>query len=464
MAEEMRALYLIAGTDGAKIDATRARLRARAEREAGSDALEVFEPGEGRGMPDHEALLLAIPAMSLMQSRRYLLVDGVERWRDRQIEAVAAAVGELPPDLTLVLISRGKTPAKLSKAVKAAKGEIHEFEAPKAREMPRALVANAQALGFRLDPAAARLLVERMGASPVRLQHELERLALWAGEGGEVSAADLGSMIADTSEAAVWSLSDALLERDAAAALRIGERLIDQGENVTGLIYGLASRLRGACFAAGQLEQGIPPKQVESSLKMHPYAAKLLVGRLRDTNVADLRMATEALADLELWCRGGADYGDELAFTLTLQRCRWPPRRRAKTKQRQGGERERAPHVTERRRRACAGLQPPTRRRCERLWTSCVRRCSCAWRPSARPCRSSRRGRAPRLAIAPASPPSTALSRRRKWVLTVLVSSRFSARSRSLRRIRFFCEAMLAMSQVPGLTRCQPQAAADYSD
>jgi hypothetical protein len=37
-------------------------------------------------------------------------------------------------------------------------------------------------------------------------------------------------------------------------------------------------------------------------------------------------------------------------------------------------------------------------------------------------------------------------------------------RSRSLRRIRFFCEAMLAMSRVPGPTSCQLQAAADYSD
>jgi DNA polymerase-3 subunit delta len=320
VAEEMRALYLIAGTDGAKIDATRARLRARAEREAGADALEVFEPVEGRGMPDHEALLAAMPAMSLMQSRRYLLVDGVERWRDRQLEAVAAAVGELPPDLTLVLIARAKAPAKLAKAVKAAKGEIHEFEAPKARDMPRLLVADAQRLGFRLEPGAARLLVDRMGVSPVRLQHELERLALWAGEGGEVSVADLEAMIADTSEAAVWSLSDALLERDTAGALRIGERLIEQGENVTGLIYGLASRLRSACAAAAQLEEGIPPKQVESSLKMHPYAAKQLVARLRDTDVASLRMATEALADLELWCRGGADYGDELALTLALRR------------------------------------------------------------------------------------------------------------------------------------------------
>src|SRR3954453_19785117 len=137
MAAEMQSLYLIAGTDGAKIDATRARLRARAEREGGSAALEVFEPGEGRGMPDHEALLAAIPAMSLMGTRRYLLADGIERWRDKQLEPVLAALGELPPDLTLVLICRDKAPAKLTKAVKGVDGEIHEFEAPKAREMPR---------------------------------------------------------------------------------------------------------------------------------------------------------------------------------------------------------------------------------------------------------------------------------------------------------------------------------------
>lgn len=317
---EMQALYLIAGTDGAKIDATRARLRARAEREGGAAALEVFEPGEGKGMPDHEALLASIPAMSLIDSRRYLLADGVERWRERQLEAVAGALGDLPPDLTLVLICRAKAPPKLSKAVKAAAGEIHEFEAPKARELPGRLVAEAKGLGFRLEPAAARMLVDRMGTNPGRLQRELERLALWAGEGGEVGAEDLAAMVADTSEAAVWTLSDALLERDAGAALRIGERLIGQGENVTGLIYGLASRLRSACAAAAQLEAGVPPNQVESSLKMHPYAAKQLVGRLREADLADLRMATETLAELELWCRGGADYGDELALTLALRR------------------------------------------------------------------------------------------------------------------------------------------------
>jgi DNA polymerase III subunit delta len=282
VAEEMRSLYLIAGTDGAKIDATRARLRVRAERDGGAAALRVFEPEEGRGAPDHEALLGAIPAMSLTESRRYLLADGVERWRERQLEEVAAALGDLPPDLSVVLIARAKAPAKLLKAVEAAKGEIHEFEAPKAREAPRALVGEAQRLGFRLEPAAARMLVDRMGANPQRLRNELERLALWAGEGGEVSAADLDAMVADTSETVVWALADALEAHDPATALETAERLLGQGENVTGMIYALASRLRRA--------RGGP-----------------------------LREATVALADLEVWLRGGADYGDELALTLALR-------------------------------------------------------------------------------------------------------------------------------------------------
>jgi len=321
MPDEMRPLYLISGTDGAKIDATRSRLRARAERKGGDGALEVFEPSEGRGAPDHEALLAAIPAMSLMGTRRYLLADSVEKWRDKQQAAVAEAIGAaLPPDLTLVLIARAKAPAKLLKAVKAAKGEVHNFEAPKARDMPRVLVGDAQRLGFKLDPAAARLLVERMGPESLRLRNELERLALWAGDSGQVTASDIEEMIADTSEAAVWTLSDAVVEGDARTALRVGEQLIEQGENITGLVYGLASRLRAACAAAAMLEEGMPPREVESQLKMHPYAAKQLVARLGSVDLNDLRMATETLAQLERWCRGDADYGDELALTLALRR------------------------------------------------------------------------------------------------------------------------------------------------
>jgi DNA polymerase III delta subunit len=322
---EIKRAYLIAGTDEAKIAEARSRLRARAESEGDRIGLEVFEPLEGRGSPDADALLRAIPAISLTSSHRYLLADGVERWRPAEQDAVAAALASLDPDTTVVLVAHGKAPAKLARAVKARGGDLLTYESPRGRALPRYLVSEAAARGFRLAPGAAELLLDRLGASPLRLANELDRLALWAGDGGEVSVADVEAMVSDVSETAIWALSDALLDHDPERAISIAERLIAQGENVTGLIYSLASRLRRAHAALTELEGGRPPKEVEAGLGMHPYAARQLVARLRRASAEELRDATAAIADLEVWCRGGADYGDELALTLALRRAAGAP-------------------------------------------------------------------------------------------------------------------------------------------
>lgn len=321
----MKPAYLIAGGDEGKIDAALTRLRARAEREGGPGALESFGDPSGQGAPDAEALIAAIPSMSLMASRRYLLADRVERWTAKQAGAVAAALGELPPDLTIVLVAReappkAKAPRGIAEAVEGAGGDVVRYAAPRARDLQARLVADASKRGFRLDPAAARLLVQRMGEGTLRLANELDRLAMWAGPDGEVTADDLEAMVADTSEEAVWTLSDALVARDPAAGLRAAERLAAQGEAVTPLVYQAARRLREAHVALSALEAGASSKQVESNLRMHPYAAKMLIRRVRGGSVGNLRAATCAVADLEWWTRGGSDYPDDVALTIAVRR------------------------------------------------------------------------------------------------------------------------------------------------
>jgi DNA polymerase III subunit delta len=316
---EIKPAYLIAGSDEAKIGAALSRLRARAERESGAGGLEVFEP-IGAGGPDPDALIAALPALSLTASRRYLLADRVDRWGAAQSGKVAEALRNAGPETTVVLAARGKAPPKLAPAVKAIGGEVLAYDAPRQRDLPRHLVAEAGERGFELEPQAARLLIERMGASTVRLATELDRLAIWAGDGGRVSRADLEAMIADTSEEATWALSDALVERDPETAILAAERLVAQGEGVTGLVYAIASRLRRAHRALSELEAGRSPKEVESGLQMHPYAARMMVRRLRGTSLDELRAAIEAVADLEVWCRGGSDYEESVALTLAVRR------------------------------------------------------------------------------------------------------------------------------------------------
>jgi DNA polymerase-3 subunit delta len=316
----MKPVYLIAGTDEAKIARTRGRLRERAEREGGPGALEVFEAGDGRRSPDVDALLSSLAAISLIASRRYLLVDGVDAWGKADAERATEALGRIPPETTVALVAHGKAPAGLKKAVEVAGGEVLAFDVPRERELPKQLVSDAGELGFDLDPAAARLLVERLGPRPMRLRTELERLALWAGEGGAVGVDDLEAMVADTSEEAIWTLADAVVAGEEAETLRVAERLVAQGEALPRIVYSLAPRLRQALHAATELEAGKPAGEVAKGLSMHPYAAKMLVSKVKGRTPEDLDASIRALADLELWSRGGSDYAEGVAFTLSLRR------------------------------------------------------------------------------------------------------------------------------------------------
>jgi DNA polymerase-3 subunit delta len=329
---ELKPVYVISGGDEAKIDAALTRLRARAEREGGPGALESFSPPAGDAPPDLDGLLASIPALSLVATKRYLLADRIERLNATQTTALAEAVGQLPPDLTMVLVerpaagrermSKAKTDARraLLAALEHARGELLEFAAPRTRELPGRLMKEARAKGFTLEREAAEALVARMGERTTRLANEVERLSLWAGPDGTVTRDDLEEMVSDTSEEVAWTLSDAVVDRDVATALAAAERLRLQGETVTGLIWQVAKRLRAAHAAISGLEAGRPQAEVERSLGMHPYAAKQLMRGLRGASLESVRASACAMGDLEWWTRGGADYPDDVALTLAIRR------------------------------------------------------------------------------------------------------------------------------------------------
>ncbi len=315
--DSLKPAYLIAGEDGAKLGAALSRLRGRAEREGGM--IESFE-GSGQGGPDLEALIGAMPAMSMMSERRYLLADGVDRWRAPQVKEITEALADVPDDVTLVMVARGKAPKGLGEAVKQAGGDVLAYEAPRKRALPGWLGEEARKRGIQLAPQAARALAERLGESTTRLATELDRIALWAGEGARVGLEEIEELTSDTSERAGWTLGDAIVARDVPEAVRSADELLEQGEAVTPMIYGMASRLRSAHLAASALEAGRPAKEVEASLPMAPYPSKLLVRAVAGTPPAELSEAIAQVAELEWWTRGGSNYDERVALTLAVRR------------------------------------------------------------------------------------------------------------------------------------------------
>ena len=313
---ELKPIYLIAGDDDAKIDAWRARVRARAERELGPGGLEHFD-GKADGA---DAVAGALAAMTFGASTRYLLAEPVEAWKADEIAELEPTLAAMPPDTVLVLIARGKPPARLAKAVEKAGGEVREYGAPKPWELPKWVIERAREEGLAIDIETAKQLVQTVGTRQQQLQREIEKLRVALHPAAHVTHADVDELASGEATTQVYDLADALVAADLPAALSLAEQLRAADERPAKLTFALVRRLRDVHRAAVLLEAGMPEQKIGPALKMPPWGVKRTLAQARKADREVLESALEALADFELESRGGGerDLDDETAFTMTL--------------------------------------------------------------------------------------------------------------------------------------------------
>lgn len=318
-----KAAYLIHGDDHGRIAERRATLRGLAESISGAEGVEVLE-GEN-STPG--AAAAALSAMTLALSRRFIVVDGAERWKDSDMDGLEAALRAIAPETTIAFFAReegrAKAPDRLHKAVQAAGGDIRVEETVKPWELPRWVSGQASALGLELTSDGARALIAHVGERQQRLLRELEKLALGAeGDGSALDAERVTALTASSSERRAWSVADAVVAGDQRAAIRAFLELRQQGERVPGLLYWISQRVRQAHEVAAALDAGEAPAQVKRRLRMPSRAADALIADAGRRGAERLREAVCEIADLELASRGGGSGGggEDTAALLTLRR------------------------------------------------------------------------------------------------------------------------------------------------
>ncbi|MEA2468259.1 MAG: polymerase subunit delta [Thermoleophilaceae bacterium] len=314
----LKPAYLISGDDDPKIDAWRTRVRKRAEDENGPGALETFTaPGD---LP--EAVATALTTLTFASGDRYLLADGIEQWKAGDLDPLERELAAVPEGTVLVLIARGKPPARLVKAIEKAAGEHREYSAPKPWQMPKWAAERAREEGLNLDQEAAKALVAIVGTRQQRLAREVERLAILAHPRTQLSAAEVSRLAAGEATQQVYDLADALVAGDVPASLSFAERLTSSGEDrPSKLVFPIVRRLRDVHRAAELLDAGVPEAKVAGAMKMPPWAAKRTLTQAKKADREGLARALCAFADLEIELRGGgAGLDEDTAFSLTLAR------------------------------------------------------------------------------------------------------------------------------------------------
>jgi DNA polymerase-3 subunit delta len=310
--------YLIHGDDHGRIAERRARLRALAESESGTGGVEVLE-GDA-ATPEQAAA--ALQAMTFALGRRFVIVEGVERWKAGDLEPLTQAMQPPPPDTTIAFFareeSRAKAPDGLHEIVKQAGGDIAAEETVKPWELPKWVAARGRELGLEFDRGAASALIRHVGDRQQRLVRELEKMELELGPGATVTEQTVDDLAATSAERKVWTLADAIVAGDDALAQRCLLELRGQGERLPGLIWNVAKRLREANDIATRLDAGQSPAQVRKGLRMPTKAAERLIDDVSRRDKEGLRAALAALADLERDSRGGGALSEDTAAVLAV--------------------------------------------------------------------------------------------------------------------------------------------------
>src|SRR3989441_469238 len=292
MADELKPVYLLSGSDRPKVARAIQRLRAR----FAEGASEYLIATEASG----EDAVAACNALGVFAGEGGLvLVEEVAAWKAPDAKAVAAYLHSPAPATVLALVGEEvKKDSPLAKACAPA-GAVLVYDVAK-RDLPGWVAEQFKRLEANADPAACRALVELVGDNPEELAGEAEKLAVWAA-GSEIGERDVELLVAPRRELPPWTLTDAWGRRDVAGVLAACESALQQGR---------------ACraFAA----EGVSTADAAKRLRKREFPVRKAYAQAEAFPDDELRAALVRLAQLEVAVKGGSRLPDELELERAL--------------------------------------------------------------------------------------------------------------------------------------------------
>ena len=178
----------------------------------------------------------------------------------------------------------------------------------------------AEAIGVRIEPAAAGRLSELIGADLWALSGELDKLAQYA-EGRAITVEDVDLLTTAAREEDVFALvDDAVTGRTPAALVRL-RRMLDRGSDPPARIQGLIARqLRNLVRAAALIEEGAPRETIgEATGVTHPFPLGKLVDQASAMGRAAAEDGLRAVEAADHAVKTGR-FSDALALELLITR------------------------------------------------------------------------------------------------------------------------------------------------
>ncbi|TMW73877.1 DNA polymerase III subunit delta [Alteribacter natronophilus] len=207
---------------------------------------------------------------------------------------------------------------KITKLIKKH-GKVMEGKPFEERELLGWMDEKSKEYGVEIEKEAKEQLLALTASDLMMITSELNKLAVYSGEGGTITKQAVDDLVARSLEQNIFALVDGVVKGRIDVAWRIFDDLLKQKEEPIKILSLLARQFR-ILYQVKQLsQQGYSQKQMAGQLKLHPYAVKLAAqqaGRFDDRHLLGL---LDDLADTDYRIKTG-QLDKVLAVELFLSR------------------------------------------------------------------------------------------------------------------------------------------------
>ena len=196
------------------------------------------------------------------------------------------------------------------------KGIVIDCLLPVDEDMPAWIMRKAKDLGGAFRPDAAHLLVSYIGNNTLQAGQEVEKLITYVGESGVVDPDHVTLLTAHEQEGNIFSLTDALGERNAVKAMQEFQLLTEKSDvmELSGMIH---RQFRLLIQAREIIDEGGSVQQIEKELKVLNFVARKLYTQAQRFSMRQLVEIFSRLLDIDEGIKTGGMPG-QTAYELLI--------------------------------------------------------------------------------------------------------------------------------------------------
>lgn len=248
---------------------------------------------------DARAAIAAAEQLPMMSPRRVVQIRDFSKLNEASEEILLAYINR-PVETSVLIFNTDDIDKRKKFTKKLMSGAAFEFAPLNNAELSAWARAHLAELKADAAPAVLSRIVELVGSNVRSLANELNKLATAALPSANITLDLVEELVGRSRELMNWELTDQMLSRNRARAVKTLQHLLDDGAPPVMLIGLIASTYRRMALAHALLSKGAPPKEIFRQVPMPPFKQSSYLQMLNRVDGRKLARQMVRIAEADL--------------------------------------------------------------------------------------------------------------------------------------------------------------------